>query len=666
MRPSRLRLVGTVSVTLCLAATAAITVRALGDFGSAALERTFTSYGFVVVLLLGSVAPAIRAHTDRENRALWALVSAAGVTWAAGNVAYFWMARGGAAVPIPSVADAGFLAWPILLGGGLAVFARRSFQFARGARLDALLGGALVATLSMALVIEPVIAAADRQNALAFAVNLAYPLGDVLIVALVVVILIRRGWHLPRSIGLLALSVVGIGVADSFYLVGISAGTYTAGGAVDVLYLVAWSLTAVGALATDREPKPRTGLTVGERVLPVAMALAALGLMVLETFGDASPLTVAACVLTLTIALGRMGVVLADNRTLLQASQVEALTDALTGLRNRRSLIADLARWGGGRVAVTIFDLDGFKLYNDTYGHGAGDELLRRIADRLTDAVSGHGHAYRMGGDEFAVVADTSTRPAEMAAALTETGDGFMIGASYGTAILPDDASDVQAALHLADARMYARKFGRRGIANQDSADVLIAVLEEQSGSLATHGRTVAELAAATARRLRLSDDEVDVIALAAQLHDVGKLAMPAAIINKPGELDEAEWAFMRRHTLVGERILRAASSLATVAEIVRASHERWDGGGYPDRVAGEEIPLAARIIFVCDAFDAMTTLRPYREPLSVSAAFAELTRCAGTQFDPAVVVAFGAVLEHRPSREEPAVLAIANSGDLL
>ncbi|MEA2123516.1 MAG: hypothetical protein QOI80_298, partial [Solirubrobacteraceae bacterium] len=127
-----------VSTTLCLAATAAITVRALGDFGSAGLESTFTSYGFIVVLLLGSVAPAIRACTDRENRTFWALVSAAGVTWAAGNVAYFWMARGGATVPIPSVADALYLTWPILLGSGLISFARRAFQVAQGARLDAL------------------------------------------------------------------------------------------------------------------------------------------------------------------------------------------------------------------------------------------------------------------------------------------------------------------------------------------------------------------------------------------------------------------------------------------------------------------------------------------------------------------------------------------------
>ncbi|MEA2170013.1 MAG: hypothetical protein QOF76_3313, partial [Solirubrobacteraceae bacterium] len=371
---------------------------------------------------------------------------------------------------------------------------------------------------------------------------------------------------------------------------------------------------------------------------------------------DASALTVAACALTLTIALVRMGVVLSDNRTLLLASQVEALTDALTGLPNRRSLIADLANWGGDRVAVTILDLDGFKLYNDTYGHGAGDELLRRMAVRLAGAVSGCGQAYRMGGDEFAVVVDASTPPAEVAEALTETGDGFMIRASHGTAILPDEASDVEAALHLADARMYARKFGRRGIADQDSADVLIAVLEEHSGSLATHGRSVAELAAATARQLGLSDTDVDVIALAAQLHDVGKLAMPAAIINKPGQLDEAEWAFMRRHTLVGERILRAASALADVAKIVRACHERWDGDGYPDRVAGDEIPLAARIIFVCDAFDAMTQSRPYREPLSARAALDELTRCAGTQFDPAVVLAFGAIFEHLLDQHAPAL----------
>ena len=132
---------------------------------------------------------------------------------------------------------------------------------------------------------------------------------------------------------------------------------------------------------------------------------------------------------------------------------------------------------------------------------------------------------------------------------------------------------------------------------------------------------------------------------MAAELHDVGKVAIPDAIINKPGPLDDDEWAFMRRHTLIGERIVAAAPALGAVAQLVRASHEHWDGAGYPDATAGEDIPLGARIVAVCDAYDAIVSDRPYRRGRSAAEAMAELHRCAGTQFDPAVVDAFAAVL---------------------
>ena len=142
-----------------------------------------------------------------------------------------------------------------------------------------------------------------------------------------------------------------------------------------------------------------------------------------------------------------------------------------------------------------------------------------------------------------------------------------------------------------------------------------------------------------------------------AELHDIGKAAIPDAILSKPGPLDEGEWAFMRRHTLIGERIVASAHALASVAKLVRSSHERWDGGGYPDGLVGEASPLGARIIFVCDAFDAMLADRPYSAPLAFEPALAELDRCAGTQFDPQVVAAFVTVARERAlSPLDPAV----------
>ena len=142
---------------------------------------------------------------------------------------------------------------------------------------------------------------------------------------------------------------------------------------------------------------------------------------------------------------------------------------------------------------------------------------------------------------------------------------------------------------------------------------------------------------------------ELTALSRASELHDVGKIAIPDAILNKPGPLDAEEWRFMRRHTIIGESMLSAAPALQAAAKIVRSSHERFDGKGYPDGLTGDEIPLASRIIFVCDAFHAMTSERPYGEPMDPAAAIEELDRCAGTQFDPAVVKAFKVELAEQP-----------------
>ncbi|MBI5104921.1 MAG: HD domain-containing protein [Solirubrobacterales bacterium] len=172
--------------------------------------------------------------------------------------------------------------------------------------------------------------------------------------------------------------------------------------------------------------------------------------------------------------------------------------------------------------------------------------------------------------------------------------------------------------------------------------------MAERHPALGDHNHDVAALAAAVGRALGLEGDDLEHVRHAAELHDVGKVAIPDAILDKPGPLDDDEWAFMRRHTLIGERILAAAPSLAPVARLVRASHERWDGRGYPDRLAADAIPLGARIVAVCDAFHAMVTDRPYRAGRTEAAALAELRRCAGTQFDPDIVAAFCDVLALR------------------
>jgi HD-GYP domain-containing protein (c-di-GMP phosphodiesterase class II) len=203
---------------------------------------------------------------------------------------------------------------------------------------------------------------------------------------------------------------------------------------------------------------------------------------------------------------------------------------------------------------------------------------------------------------------------------------------------------------------MYARKGDRRVSAGRQSRDVLLRSLSERQPDLHLHLRGTADLAISVGRELGMEGEELDDVAHAAELHDVGKIAIPDAILEKSGPLDENEWSFMRRHTIIGERILTAAPSLRTVAKLVRSSHERWDGEGYPDRLKGEEIPLGARVVAVCDAFDAMTTNRPYRRRVGEPAALQELLACAGTQFDPQVVDAFVSVLEREMAAAAEAI----------
>jgi diguanylate cyclase (GGDEF)-like protein len=339
---------------------------------------------------------------------------------------------------------------------------------------------------------------------------------------------------------------------------------------------------------------------------------------------------------------------LAQHRLLVATS----MTDALTGIPNRRQLKADLDRAlkeasPAEPLLLMLFDLNGFKGYNDSFGHPAGDALLIRLATALDTAMTKHGgSAYRLGGDEFCVLAgveDGQSAPivAGASQALTEHGGGFSITASYGAIMLPEESQDVTEAMQLVDQRMYAQKTSGRRSPDRQSRDVLLRVLQERNPELAERHAAVARLAEAMAERMHLAAEERIQLRQAAELHDVGKLAIPEEVLHKPSPLDPEEWVFVRRHPLIGERIIGAAPALAAAAKLVRSTHERLDGSGYPDGLTGEQIPLGARIIAVCDGFTAMTSPRSYAAQLTVPEAIAELRRCAGTQFDHAVVDAF-------------------------
>jgi diguanylate cyclase (GGDEF)-like protein len=383
----------------------------------------------------------------------------------------------------------------------------------------------------------------------------------------------------------------------------------------------------------------------------VLFALVGLTILIIDHFNRVGVVALILAAGCLVAVLARLVVTYAQNVRMLQRSRGEAHTDALTGLANRRQLMLDLERDLGlatrdRPVMLALFDLDGFKRYNDSFGHPAGDALLARLGTALSRALGSRGTAYRMGGDEFCAllsVPEEGPDPivAALAAALSDHGDGFRIECSYGVVVLPIEAQTSEAALRTSDQRMYLHKDDGRLATNSDSKNVLLQALQEQDPHLGRHLDDVGLLAEATARVLGLPSEETARIRLAAELHDIGKMAIPDSLINKPGPLNEREWEFMRRHTAIGERILLAAPSLAGLGPLVRSSHERWDGSGYPDGLARKEIPLGSRIISVADAYHAMTTDRPYQRAMSVPDAIAELRRCANTQFDADTVEAF-------------------------
>jgi two-component system cell cycle response regulator len=394
-------------------------------------------------------------------------------------------------------------------------------------------------------------------------------------------------------------------------------------------------------------------------LLTLLAAGAALSLLVFSALNPVNPLAVGLAAGALLAATLRAGLTYLENVQILRRNAHEAVTDGLSGLGNRRKLMDDLERAVGRAeqgfaFTLVFFDLDGFKRYNDSFGHAAGDSLLARVGAALEAAVEAEGQAYRLGGDEFCALLEGRFERqhrliVSAASALTERGSAFTVSASFGLAIIPDDAGSPSNALQLADERMYADKARSNRNSRAETRNVLLQLLRERTPDLHEHVNGVGQLASGIGRNFSLDSDQLDELLRAAELHDIGKLAIPDEVLHKAGPLDDAEWEFMRQHTIIGERILNAAPALRPVAQIVRATHERWDGRGYPDGLAGEAIPLGARIVAVCDAYEAMITKRCYRAALTEPEAIAELRRTAGSQFDPAVIDALCRYLPSRP-----------------
>ena len=599
------------------------------------------------------------ASPQRRERRAWLLIGVGVAAWTFGEIYYtavLWTAE---EIPIPSPADTGYLLFPpFMLLGILTLLRSRTRDIPGTLWADGITAALAVSAASAAIVFETMLDGASGQ-ALEVAVGLAYPLTDLILLGVIVGALAGTGWQLDRTWVLLFAGVSVFWLADSLYLVGNANGTYTPGAWFEIGWWLGLLLIGTAAWQPAR---PAAVAGADERlrriVLPLTFGSAGLGLLVYGCLAQLNAVAVGLAAASLLAVMARTMLTFRDNVAMLRASREEAQTDALTGLGNRRALARVLERQMpratiAEPLVLVLFDLDGFKHYNDTFGHPAGDALLVRLGTSLSGFLRGRGSAFRMGGDEFCALFTSTAQAAEplvvgAAAALSERGEGFEIGCSYGAIELPAEASDVADALRIADQRMYAQKNAGRMSASRQSKDVLLRALAERNPQLRSQFSGVDDLAEATALNLQLSHDEVEQVRHAAELHDVGKVAVPDAILTKPGPLEDEEWAFIRRHTIIGERIIGAAPALTRVAALVRHSHERWDGGGYPDGLAGAEIPLGARIVAVADAFEAMTSPRPYSVPRTPEAALEELVRCAGTQFDPAVVEAFAVAWSDR------------------
>jgi diguanylate cyclase (GGDEF)-like protein len=603
------------------------------------------------VMLFTSVGCLGRAWLRPDAaRRVWLAFGAAQLSFFVGDILWYFF-LGADNAPNPSIADAFYLGFSALLVVGIVGYCRLVVGNA-AAVYDAAVAGLAAAALAAALFF-PYVGQLFSSSLVSTFVNVLYPMADVVIFAVMIATVAAAGWRVDRTLVCMAASVAVLLVTDVVYIA--QANTYSMAGFLDDGWFTAGtmlSLTCVFAPARERvrqraAARPTEARTV---VVTTLVAFGCLAVVLVRaaygSFGDilATSLALAA----ITVVVVRMLGAVRANARLMGRLEDDSVTDALTLLGNRRRLTRDLEQQvaAGAHITLVMFDLDAFKRFNDTFGHPAGDALLRRLGARLELAANAYqAQAYRLGGDEFCLVAATAADERRGLALLTgalaalrvDAGE-FQVTASWGVARFPSEAEGPSALMSAADARLYANKFHRRSSSNDYARQMLTMAVTERNPALGEKASIVGQLAVMIGERLGLGELELRDLERAGQLSEIGKIAVPDSILAKPGRLEPDEWEQMRRHTSVAERIIAIMPELRGAAGIVRSSHEAWDGSGYPDQLAGEDIPLASRIVYVASAVAAMLAPSTYREAVQLDEAMAELRRCAGTQFDPRVV----------------------------
>ncbi|MCL6476052.1 MAG: diguanylate cyclase [Firmicutes bacterium] len=370
-----------------------------------------------------------------------------------------------------------------------------------------------------------------------------------------------------------------------------------------------------------------------------------------------------------------------------EVSELYRHRDAITGLLNHYAVYEALeqeileASRSKHLLSLIRLDLDRFALFNATHGHRAGDELLRQIGQSMKASLSPGAVVGRYDADEFLIVLPDTTRSQAMAIARRlrerirqetlihlENGQLIPVTASIGVAEFPGDAASAEELLSVAEGALLTARQNGSGVADSQSGwrtryqiqangafstlEAMVIAIDNKDHYTRRHSEEVSEYALWIAEELGLSEEQKHVLRLGGLLHDVGKIGIPDEVLMKPGLLTAEEYEAMKQHTVLGAVMLSALPGMEKIAPLARSHHERWDGNGYPDGLAGEEIPLLARILTVADAFSAMTTDRPYRKGMDRQSALAELQRQRGKQFDPVVVDAFVAAVYRRANRE--------------
>ena len=408
-------------------------LHALTGFGGSSLDRLFEDDLYLAIELVGVGLCVARAVHGPDQRLAWGCIAAGLAVWTAADALWIFAPDDAAGI----ATDALYLLFFPLFGAGLALLAAQGRErVAARMWVDGLLATLTVSALVVAVLFDPIVAA-SQGSVRQVAVNLAYPVGDLIVVGFVLAGFATQAWRPGRGWALLGLGALLSAVADTLFVYQDAVGSYRAGGVVDVLWPAAFLCCGWAAWQPWRPVRARDRYGSQTIVLPGVFAAIAVGLLAWDHFLPISNAAALLATMALAVAIVRAGIAFRENAVLLRTTRHEALTDGLTGLANRRRLMLDLeqacAPDARGRPAspatFAFFDLDGFKGYNDTFGHGAGDMLLRRLATRLASVAEGRGRAYRLGGDEFCVllhgVASDNPLLDACRQALMEQGEGF-------------------------------------------------------------------------------------------------------------------------------------------------------------------------------------------------------------------------------------------------